>query len=492
MEPIRVLLVDDDAADRMTCRHRLGGETGSRFALLEAGDGASGLELARTRHPDCILLDYRLPDLSGLEFLARLAADPDPAVRAIPVLMLTGVDSAAVATDTLRGGARDYLVKDGDGRYLERVDAAIERLLRERRLLESKCRAEARFRTLVEQSGAISYIVEAGSTDRLHYISPQIRMLGYTQEEWLADPALHARCLAPDEREAIVAAIVHSRSNGLPLRVEYRMRARDGTMLWLRDQADMVHDELGRPLFMQGTLIDVTASKQAERRLAESQEALRQLAAHQERVKESERQRIAREIHDELGGLLTGIKAYVSVVAERSRQAGQAVDPLLDAAAGLAQDAMDTVRRVIADLRPSVLDQLGVWAALDWHVSHVAARAGLACSCEIAPSAAGVALDPERGIMLFRIVQEAMTNVLRHAHARSVRLRVDYEDGCILLALEDDGCGIDPGAQGTGAWGILGMRERARSLGGQLRLEARAGGGTTVSLSFPLELHHAA
>jgi two-component system sensor histidine kinase UhpB len=491
MNSILVLLIEDDVVDRMACRRRLCARPDGRFRLEEADDGESGLALARRLHPDCILLDYRLPDLTGLEFLARLAADPDEALRTTPVLMLTGADSAAVATEAMRLGARDYLVKDSGGRYLDLVPATIERLQRERGLLKEKRQLDARFRTLVEQIGAISYIVAPGHPERLRYVSPQIATLGYTSAEWLADPGLYAASMLPEDRSALLAQVVRARAGGLPLHLEYRLRTRAGEVLWFRDQAGVVHDETGQPLFMQGTLIDITASKDAEQELTRARDALRELAAHQERIREGERQRIAREIHDELGGLLTGIKAYISVVAERCTQAGQAPDPLLGETAVLAQEAIDTVRRVIVDLRPSVLDQLGIWAGLEWYAGQVAQRSSLACTCEIAPAAAALVIDADRSIMLFRIVQEAMTNVQRHAGATTVALRAGIEGGRLRITIEDDGCGI--GADGGNAdgpsWGILGMQERSRSLGGDLTLAPRPGGGTIVTLGVPVGEH---
>ena len=492
MNTILVLVVEDDIVDRMACRRRLRDNPGGRFRLVEAAEGERGLELARELRPDCILLDYRLPDLTGLEFLARLAAEPDDAVRGIPVLMLTGADSAAVATEAMRRGARDYLVKDAQGRYLELVPAAIERLQRERRLLKENRQAEARFRTLVEQIQAISYIVATDRTDRLHYISPQIRMLGYSPEEWLADPGLYAERMVPGERDTALAEVLRCRAGGLPLRLEYRLRSRAGDVLWFRDHADVVPDDAGRPLFMQGTLVDITANKRAEEKLTQARDELRRLAAYQEKIREDERQRIAREVHDELGGLLTGIKAYVSVIGERAVQAGTTPDPLLAETAGLAQEAIDTIRRVIADLRPSVLDQFGIWTALDWYAAQVARRSGLDCHCEIAPDVAGLAIDPDRSIMLFRIVQEAMTNIQRHAGAGTVWLRVRQADGWLSVEVEDDGRGfVEPAGADAGACcGILGMRERSRSLGGELTVSRRARGGTSVLLRVPIEVRH--
>jgi two-component system sensor histidine kinase UhpB len=485
MDPILILQVDDDLVDRTACRRRLAGAGAPVFSVLDAEDGESGLRLARGARPHCILLDHHLPDLNGLDFLARLGADPDESLRQVPVLMLTGADSAAVATEALRRGAGDYLVKDGEGRYLDLLPAAVERLVRERRTLAEKRRAEAKFRTLVEQIQAISYVVAAGR-EHLEYISPQIRMLGYSAQEWLADPGLHAACMLPDERAAVLRQIAHARRHGTPLRCEYRLRARDGTLLWFRDQADLVRDEDGGAMFVQGTLVDITINKLAEQSLSESHEALRRLAAYQERIRESERQRIARELHDELGGVLTGISAYLSVLRERHRQAGEAPDPLLGEAGLLAHSAIDTMRRVITDLRPSVLDQLGIWAALEWQLDRLGKRSCLQCSCAIEPAAA-VNLDAERSIVLFRIVQEALTNVQRHAQAARVALQVRRDHAGLVLTVEDDGRGMPAHGPDAGSCGILGMQERSRSVGGELAVLPRAGGGTVVRLRLPLE-----
>jgi two-component system sensor histidine kinase UhpB len=480
---LRVLIVEDDVVDRMACRRAFA--AAGEFALLEADSGEQGLALAHGERPDCILLDYHLPDLTGLEFLARLAADnPGPA---IPVLMLTGADSAAVAAEAIRRGARDYLVKDIDGRYLELLPGAIHRMLREQRLIEDKRQAEAQFRTLIEQMQAISYIADPGEHGLLRYISPQIRMLGYSPAEWLADPALHGRQMDADQRELASRARRQCLGGGGPLHLEYRMRARDGRALWFRDQAELVLDEHGRPLFMQGLMIDITGTKLAEQALLASRQALRSLSAHQERIKEQERKRIAQEIHDELGGLLTGIKAYITVGMDRVAASGAAPEPLLADAAGLAQEAIETVRRVITDLRPSVLDQLGVWAALEWYAEQVERRAGLRCVCTISTAAQALELGAERSTMLFRIVQEALTNVVRHAEAACVQLQVDCADGVLHLRIDDDGKGIAPERLlNRESWGILGMHERSRHFDGELAISGRPGQGTTLQLHLPL------
>lgn len=263
---IRILVIDDDIVDRKACQRALARNPDYEFILSEAETGREGLQLAHAEKPDCILLDYRLPDLDGLDFLAELrdATGEIP----IPVMMLTGSDNARVAVEAMKRGACDYLVKDVERQYLELLPAVIERLMRERRLQGEKKAAEAKYRTLVEQIPAITYVVALNENGCL-YVSPQIRTLGFTPEEWLADPALHLRQIHPDDRLRVEEALSGCRTTGTPLCCEYRLRAHNGTVLWFRDQASVVRDEAGQALVLQGILIDITKSKEMEQELKE-------------------------------------------------------------------------------------------------------------------------------------------------------------------------------------------------------------------------------
>lgn len=485
-QQIRILLVEDDVVDRIACRRALAMDQTYDFVLAEANTGQEGLELYAAEKPDCILLDYHLPDRNGLEFLAALAREDGEI--AVPVMVLTGGESAAIAVELLRYGARDYLGKDSKHQYLKELPAAIQRMLRAQQMLDAKRQAEAKFQTLVEQIQAITYISSLGYPCFLQYISPQIATLGFLAEEWLADSGLHERQIHADDLAHVREAFAARAASPRPMSIEYRLMAKNGDILWFRDEATAVLDAGGRPLFVQGILVDITQNKHAEEALRQSREALRSLAAHQETIKENERKRIAQEIHDELGSLLTGIKAYVSVSVERSMQAGIPPDPLLIDATRLTNDAIEAVRRVITDLRPSVLDHLGVWEALEWYVNQIEMRSELLCECHIDPSVDSIEIDPDRGTMLFRIVQETLTNVLRHAQASRVSIGVSACDGKVMVEIRDDGKGIETEqAPGRPSWGILGMRERARHFGGELSIAGKPGAGTTVILRLPLE-----
>jgi two-component system sensor histidine kinase UhpB len=365
---------------------------------------------------------------------------------------------------------------------------AIKAMRREFRALEEKRQAEAKFRKLVEQVQAIIYIVDPKEPDRLMYISPQIKMLGFTPEEWLDDPELPVRQIHQEDRKLAMEAIYRCRSQGVPLRTEYRLLGRNGRALWFRDEAEAVTDDSGRHMFVQGILVNITQNKLAEEALRSSQDELRRLAAHQEQLKEEERKRIAREIHDELGGQLTSIKAYVSVSVEQARARGEEPDPLLSEAADMAKSAIETVRRVITDLRPSVLDQLGVWAALEWYVDRVQKMSGLRCVCAIDEELAAIEVDAELSTMLFRVLQEALTNVVRHAEASEVRVAARLQSGVIVLEIVDNGKGIDTGRLlNRESMGLLGMYERTRHFGGELKISGIPGKGTSVVLRLSVD-----
>ena len=281
---IRVLLVEDDAVDRMACRRALARDPDYEFVLSEAESGQEGLQLAHEQKPDCVLLDYHLPDVNGLEFLAALTDDSGDI--SIPVMMLTGTDNAAIAVEAMKRGAKDYLIKDLEHQYLELLPAIIQRVLSDRRMrLEKKqaeeklAQAEAKYRSLVETIPAIVYIAALDGSNRFLYISSRINTLGFSAEQWLNDPAILLAQIHPEDRAHALEERAKSRETGAPLRCEYRLLTQDGRALWFRDEASVVRDESGRSLFLQGILVDITESKQAEDELKQHRYRLEELVA---------------------------------------------------------------------------------------------------------------------------------------------------------------------------------------------------------------------
>ena len=279
---IRVLIVEDDLVDRMACRRSLTQNPDYEFVLSEAETGQEGLQLAHAQ--DCILLDFHLPDMNGLEFLTELKNDLGEIP--VPVMMLTGADNASVAVEAMKRGAQDYLVKDVNRQYLELLPAVIQRVLRERRTLIEKRQAEAnlvqaeeKYRFLVEHIPAITYTAALNIPGKLLYVSPQLKALGYTSKEWIAEVGVLSGHIHPDDQTRAAEAFDRVRITGKPLRCEYRLLSRNGTVLWFRDEACVVRDEAGNPLFLQGILVNISESKQAEQELREHRYRLEELVA---------------------------------------------------------------------------------------------------------------------------------------------------------------------------------------------------------------------
>lgn len=246
-----------------------------------------------------------------------------------------------------------------------------------------------------------------------------------------------------------------------------------------------VHGEIDGVLV---NVVDMTTLKHSQDSLLASNEALRQLSQYLERVREEERVRIARELHDELGSTLTGVKWAIAMAIDRAQEAALPGDGQLAQASQLLDSAVDTMRRIISDLRPSVLDHLGVWTAIEWYAGQIEERTGLRCQVAIAAEVAAIEVEPERATAMFRIVQEALTNCVRHAQASRIEIRGRREAGAVIIAVEDDGVGIgDDALIKTESWGLLGMQERAARFGGEITLSRGVKEGSILVLRMPVE-----
>ncbi|MDO9236346.1 MAG: response regulator, partial [Aquabacterium sp.] len=290
---IRLLLVDDDQVDRLACKRALAQYPDCDFVVFEAETGAQGLELARAEQLDCILLDYHLPDLNGVEFLAELAEETGE--LPMPVVMLTGSDNAMVAVDALKLGARDYVIKGSDRESLQWLPAVVLRALREQQAIQDKGlaveqlrEAEAKYRTLVEQIPAITYIASLESPGKLLYLSPQIQQLGFPPEDWLADPQGLLKRVHTDDRQILIEAYALTYEHHAPLRCEYRLVKNDGQARWFLDEANVVRNEAGGTLFLQGVLVDITKDKETEQELFYYRRRLENLVA--QRTEQLEKQ----------------------------------------------------------------------------------------------------------------------------------------------------------------------------------------------------------
>ena len=226
-----------------------------------------------------------------------------------------------------------------------------------------------------------------------------------------------------------------------------------------------------------------------EQRLRTSQENLRALAGHLQSVREEERIHIAREIHDELGQALTGLKFDLASFARNFESDAARPRAEKQHALGIAIDRIiNSVRRIASGLRPEVLDEIGLAAAFEWQAREFQRRTGIRCLVIISPNF--VDPDKERSTALFRIFQELLTNVARHANATRVNVALTEGEAALALSVEDNGRGIrDNEIESPGSLGFLGLRERVLAFGGTIEVKGDEGKGTKVSVTIPVTAH---
>jgi signal transduction histidine kinase len=212
--------------------------------------------------------------------------------------------------------------------------------------------------------------------------------------------------------------------------------------------------------------------------------ALSELSNHLQVVREDERSKLARDIHDELGGILVGAKMDIAWVEERLKKRDPESAAKLERALQALDDGVQIKRRIVEELRPTLLDNLGLAAAVDWQVHEICDRAGLQCEIATPPDDSEIA--PQTSIALYRILQEALTNIVKYAHAKHVSVDLGVGGDTITLLIEDDGVGIADDAQNNLlSHGIAGMRQRVRALRGDFSISRRPEGGTVIEVNIP-------
>ena len=232
---------------------------------------------------------------------------------------------------------------------------------------------------------------------------------------------------------------------------------------------------------------NITEGKIAKEQIIESNKQLRDLAAHLLSIREEERRRIGREIHDDLGQQLTAIKMDVAWIDKKIADETVPVKTKLKNIISLLDGSNQSVRRILNELKPSILDEYGLLDALEWHSKQFTDNTGIAVTIDTAESE--IRLEEELATCIFRICQEALTNVARHAEAKKVLISLELDDDMIYVQIVDDGKGFDLAtAQNKGSFGLLGMHERARSLNGTLKIDSSIKNGTTVVVSLPYKI----
>jgi PAS domain S-box-containing protein len=338
---------------------------------------------------------------------------------------------------------------------------------------------DARYRTLVEQIPAVVFMAFLDKGFGEAYVSPQIEtMLGFTQEEWLNDPVRWYQQIHPDDKARWSVEAADLFITGQPLKSLYRVLARDGHVVWFHCEAKMVRNDSGQPWFIHGVAFDISELKRAEAAGREDAERLKVLSRRLMEVQEAERRKIALELHDEIGQVLTGLKLTLEM---GSRLPAQQVGSTLEQVRGLVNDLMARVRKLSLDLRPAMLDDLGLLPTLLWHIEHYTAQTRVRVNFKHS-GLEKRRFAPEVETAAYRLVQEALTNVARHAQAAEATVRISTHRQTLLIEIEDNGRGFDVESvmMAGETTGFAGMRERVVLLEGQFTVESQPGAGTRL------------
>ncbi|GEM_PF-919210 len=306
------------------------------------------------------------------------------------------------------------------------------------------------------------------------------QVTGYTEQDFTQ---MNCLVLFSDDQKKLIAEKMRNVFITGEDRVEADILTRDGRRIPYYFTGMVINYE-GENCLM-GVGFDITERVQSQLELKKSHQDLRDLATHLQDIREDERTRIAREIHDELGQQLTGLKMDISWLSKKVQSPNEEINVKLSEALALIDDTVKTVRRIATQLRPSILDDLGLVSAIEWQADEFEKRFKIKTSFH--STLGNIGIDKEIATGIFRIFQECLTNVLRHSQATEVKSMLSASNGVLRLLVSDNGIGFNASAiESKKTLGLLGMKERTLIMGGTYDINSKPGEGTTVHIAVPL------
>jgi two-component system sensor histidine kinase UhpB len=499
----KILIVDDQALIRelLTDLLRLNGHD-----AIEASEGSEALAIVRAERPGLIITDVLMPNIDGYEFVRQLRSDP--VAGRTPVIFHTATyDEREAHALAEAGGVVQTLCKPiHPEALLETVKAALNSVQgpsaqlgqafdREHvRLLTDKLHqkveeleianlqlrvSEEQYRLLFEHNPLPMWVFDDEGRNFIAVNDAAVAHYGYSREEFLR---LTIQDIQPPEDMAAVGGHPSlQKGNGIQEAGTWRHRKRDGTRILVEVVTSPIifRNRPARLVLAK----DVTVQRRITEQVRESARQLHELTGRLNNIREEERTRISRELHDQLGQSLTAIRMEIAWALDRLPLGEPDLTQKMRSAIRMVDATVNIVRRLATELRPAVLD-LGLIAAIEWQAEEFEERTGTECQLALPPH--DVVLDQDKLIAVFRILQEALTNVARHSKATQARIVLTEQPRDLVLEVHDNGRGMDADYARRGSLGLLGMRERAVFVGGELTLTSAPGQGTVVTARIPL------
>ncbi|MGD2244935.1 MAG: PAS domain S-box protein [Candidatus Aminicenantes bacterium] len=473
MEKKKILIVEDERIVAEDIKTKLESVGYAVAGIVSSGEGS--LKKAKTLQPDLVLMDIILEGkMDGMEATAQILSRFN-----IPVVYLTAYSDERTLKKAKVTEPFGFIIKPFEAQDLF---TAIEMALYQHKLRNMLKESEERYNALYDRSLSYVYLHDF-SGQFIDANAAAIKALGYKRKEifTLNFASLLDKSQLPKATQSLEEIIRTGRQKKPD---EYKLRRKDGSTIWVETEGSLIYKD-GKPFAVQGIARDITEKKMAEDALRESEEQLRNLAAHLQSIREEERASVAREIHDELGQALTALKMDLSWLDKKLPEEQR---PLLKKTKSMSQlidSTIHIVQRLSAELRPGLLDDIGLFATIEWQAEEFQKRTGIVC--ELSVSSQKINLDQERSTAIFRIFQETLTNIARHANATKVRVNLVKKGRKLELTIKDNGKGItEEKISDPKSLGLIGIQERVHFFGGDIVIKGIRNKGTTITASIPL------
>ena len=465
-----ILVVEDDEALLRLIQKNL---QRAGFHTEGVSNGTEAITIVAKNPPELLLLDYRLPDMTGKQLIEALSKQQCN----LPFIVITGHGDEKVAVEMMKLGARDYLLKDAA--LLDLLPSVVKQVVEQLALEKQLAGVEKQYQSIFENSSDAIWVHDLEG-NILTANEATSRLLGLSQKE-LAN--VNMSRFLPHESLHISRKVQKKLLQGEAIDNPYELKlSRDErTEAILRLTTNLLSNGK-RPLGFQHIARDVTKERRA-------QENLIFYAQQVTKAQEEERKRIARELHDDTAQRLIALSHQLEDFIHSKTNLSTDDLKFLSTLRQQAKEALREVRHFTQDLRPPMLDDLGLLPALEWLTDDLKKQSGLEVELEVIGTQRR--LNPEAELLLFRIFQEASNNVRRHAKASKIEMTLEFNEDRMRATISDNGVGFKPPKSlgelsRIGKLGLLGIEERAQLLGSSLKIKSEPGDGTTVIVEAPV------
>jgi PAS domain S-box-containing protein len=475
VEPLTLVIIEDEEAHFSLMKRAIAKEfpNASVYHFQEAN---TCLELLDSIIPTVIITDYLLPGMNGIEFLEALSQKN----KDIPVIMITGQGDENVAVRAMKLGAIDYLVKSGD--FFTLLPTVVEKVVRKNRLEQSLLKSEKRFQDMAENTS--DWIWEMDAQGKYIYSNPVVKnIIGYSYDELIG--RYFYDFFSSENKETLKAQIFELMAKLKPIEsFDNILLRKDGVEVIMETSGIPCLDKRGNILGYRGVSRNISERKRSET-------LIRQLSQQLLKAQETERQMISCELHDRVAQDLSAAKIEFDMLLKNRSELDFATKEKLREISNRLQKAINAIRDLSYDLQPPILAEMGLLKALEVYCEEFSSQFGRNVDFQ----SAGLnlfKLDPDTEIHIYRLVQEGLNNIRKHADSEKAIVRLVGVFPNIILRIEDTGKGFDVKARelaldGEKRMGLRSMKERINLLGGQMTIQSRPMQGTKIYIKIPCQ-----